>query len=123
MEFAGPEEEEHEPINTHLRAARELADYRIESEGKVIGVVYDLMLDRESWTIRYVVTSSQNRRGSYSLIPFQMIKKISWPQKQIRVSITKEALAKSPQYDPSKPVTQELEDEIYNYFDQVEYEM
>jgi hypothetical protein len=122
MEFAGPEEEIQETSSSsHLRSSRELASYRVMADEMSVGYVEDFLIDSSGWNCRYLVVTPQNRQGGRPLVPFHLIRKISWSLSQINVEASRDAIRRSPRIDPARPISPNLEREALDYYDRLEY--
>ncbi len=124
MEFAGPEEEIQERTSSsHLRSSRELANYRVSAEELPVGYVEDFLINRDRgvWNCRYMIITPQNRQGGRPLIPFSVIRHISWSMSEITVEIPRDSIKHSPRVDPARPIPPDLEQKALNYYDRLEY--
>ncbi|MEX2262312.1 MAG: PRC-barrel domain-containing protein [Bryobacteraceae bacterium] len=115
VEGARPERER--PVDPHLRSARDLMGYYIEAAGGDIGHVDDLLLDDESWAVRFLVIDTSNWWiGKKVLIAPDWAQRISWEDRRVYVSLEKEQIRGAPEFDPSQPVDREYERRLYEYY-------
>lgn len=97
-------------VDTHLRSSREDTGYHIQATDGEIGHVEDFILDDETWTIRYMVVNTRNwLPGRKVLVAPAWINSIDWAESKVSVSMTKEQVKNSPEYDASIPLTPEYE--------------
>jgi sporulation protein YlmC with PRC-barrel domain len=74
----------------HLRSARAVTGYHIQTVDGAIGDVSDFMLDSESWAIRdLVVEAGHWFSGKEILIPTGKVERISYEDSTVFVSLTK----------------------------------
>ena len=103
--------------NPHLRSCNEVVGYHIEASDGEIGHVQGLLVDEDSWAIRYLVVSTSNWwLGHDVLVAPQWIQRVSWAQRTVAVELTREALKQAPRYDPAVPLSRELEIAVYKHY-------
>jgi hypothetical protein len=101
----------------NLRSSREVIGYHIEARDGKIGHVEDLIVDDDTWTIRYLVVDTRNLLpGEKVLVAPTWIKGISWSDSKVSVDLTTGQVKDSPEYTPSAPVNRELEERLYDYY-------
>jgi uncharacterized protein YrrD len=89
------DENQHE---THLRSCREVTGYHIQARDGEIGHVDDFVIDAETWGIRHLLIDTSNWIGGRSvLMSPNSIKRVSWSQRVVEVSVSREAVAHSPE--------------------------
>lgn len=106
--------EENDP---HLRSVREVNGYHIQATDGKTGHVEDFIVSEEGWKIRYLVIDMRNwlPGGKKVLISTDWVLTINWEQRLVYVELTKEAIEKSPEFDPRQPVNREYEIRLYDY--------
>jgi hypothetical protein len=88
----------------------------LTSNGR-LGHVEDLLLDDESWQIRYVEVDTRNWwPGKKVLVAPAWIEAIRLEGREIYVSLTRDAVRGAPEYDPSILVTPEYERRLFEYY-------
>lgn len=86
----------------HLRSTKALIGYHIQATDKVFGHVTDFVLDDKDWTIRQVVLDTGHwLQGKRVMISPGQINWISWDEARVYVDLTKEAVLRSPVFDPA----------------------
>jgi hypothetical protein len=101
-----------------LRTLSEFHDYEIGAADGVIGHVKDLYLDDRAWVVRYLVVETGGWLSSRKvLISPIAVGAADWPKRLLPVSITKEQVRNSPDFDSAKPVTRQHEIEYSGYYD------
>ncbi len=106
----------------HLRSTRAVINYRVHAEDGDIGHVEDFIVDNADWMIRYLIVDTRNwLPGKKVIIPPDLIKQISWQKAEAFVDVTKEAIEKSPEFDPDAPVNREYEIMLYDYHGRPKY--
>lgn len=101
----------------HLRSSEEISGYNISAVNGEIGKVEDMIVDDEAWTIHYWVVKTKTwLPGKKVLISPHWINLISWEDNKVYVDMTIESIKNSPEYDPSKPIYLEYEEELNTYY-------
>ncbi|MBC7706365.1 MAG: PRC-barrel domain-containing protein [Rhodoferax sp.] len=100
----------------HLRSCKAVVGYHIHASDGEIGHVQGLLVDEESWAIRYIVVSTSNWwLGHDVLVAPQWIKHVSWTEQTVAVDLTRDALKQAPSYDPTLPVAREMEIAVFQH--------
>lgn len=101
----------------HLRSCKAVVGYDIEASDGEIGTVHGLLVDEDSWAIRYLVVSTGNWwKGHEVLVAPQWIQRVSWAEQAVTVDLTREALKQAPWYDPAVPLSREMEIAVYKHY-------
>ena len=113
---------QHDHDDPHLRSARAVMRYHIEASDGGIGHVQSLLIDEDSWAIRYLVVDTSNWwLGHQVLIAPQWIRKVSWPDATVSVNLTQQAVKDAPLYDASKHLDREQEIAVYQHYERTGY--
>jgi len=108
----------------NLRSTREVRGYRIHATDGEIGHVDDFVVSDEDWVIRYLVVDVRNwLPGRSVLISPEWVENIGWEEREVWVSVCRQAIKDSPPYDPPAPVSREYETQIYDYYRRTRYWM
>ena len=108
--------------DTHLRSASEVSGYVIRALDGDLGHVEDLLFEDISWATRYlVVDTSSWWFGKHVLIAPEWITDISWPDRSVSVSVTRQALKSAPPYDRAQHVDRQWELAYYQHLLQPGY--
>jgi hypothetical protein len=106
----------------HLRSCKALIRYHIEATDGGIGHVQGLLLDEETWAIRYVIVDTSNWwLGHQVLIAPQWIDDISWPDATVSVNLTQQAVKDAPPYDSAVPLNRDQEMGLYKHHGRTGY--
>lgn len=94
----------------HLRGCKALIGYRIQAVDGDAGSVQDLLVDEETWAIRYLLVDASNWWvGNRILITPEQILKVSWLESAISVNLTRRAVKDATPYDPTVPMNERRE--------------
>jgi len=79
--------------------------------------VQDVLVDDHTWAIRYLIVNTSNWWGEHQvLIAPQWIVSVSWADKRVTVSLTREAIKKAPVYDSAAQLDRQQEQAMYEHY-------
>lgn len=111
-EAAGQDKED-----PHLRGTRAVTGYGLHAADGPIGQVEDYIADLGGWIIRYLVVDvGLWLPGKKVLISPHWIKSVAWETSEIFVDLSREAVRKSPEFDPSQPVSEDYESVLFDHY-------
>ncbi len=114
-----PEELDGDP---HLRSSGEVCGYHVQATDEEIGHVDDVIVDDETWSIRYLVVDTSNwGMGKKVLIAQPWLQGISWADRKVAITLPKDAILESPEWLPGQPVNREYEMRLYDYYGRPAY--
>jgi hypothetical protein len=106
----------------HLRSYKALMGYHIEATDGGMGQLQGLLLDEQSWAIRYlIVDTSSWWLGHRVLIAPQWIQDITWPDAIVAINMTQQAVKDAPPYDPKVPLDRDAEACLYRHHGRAGY--
>ncbi len=106
-----------EPRETHLRSFRALSRYHIHASDGDIGHVHDMLVDDQTWAVRYLVVDTSNWWGGHHvLVAWSWIDSVSWVESTISVDLTKQAVKDSPPYDGAQLVDRPHEQAVHDHY-------
>ncbi|MFC1458556.1 PRC-barrel domain-containing protein [Microvirga arabica] len=89
----------------HLRSADEVAGYYIHARDGDIGHVEDMLVEGSDWTIGYFIVDTKNWwPGKMVLVHPDWIEAVSWEQRLVHLSRSRDEVKMAPEYDPSQPI-------------------
>jgi hypothetical protein len=102
----------------HLRSFKKVKGYFIKASDGEIGHVEDFILDDDTWALRYVVVDTRNwlPGGKKVLLSLHWVNAIHWLDSTFEMDLTTQAIKDGPEFDPRKPVNQEIETQLYDYY-------
>lgn len=109
------------PTDGHLRSAATVSGANIEATDGAIGKVEDLIIDDETWEIRYLVVDAHDWLPNKKvLIAPRWIERVSWDDSTVYVNLSRQAIGSGPEYDP-KALNRDYEGKLYNHYDRPKY--
>src|SRR6202789_3309145 len=108
---------EREKGDHHLRSYNAIQKYSIHASDGDIGHVAGLLVDDETWAIRYLIVDTSNwGLGHQALVAPQWIRDVSWPHSYVTITLSRGELKDAPQYDAMSPVDRAQEIDLFNYY-------
>jgi hypothetical protein len=112
---AETERQQHD--DPHLRSGNAIVKYDIHATDGDIGHVQGLLIDERSWAIRYLIVNTSNWwLGHQVLIAPQWIEGVSWNDRKVSVSLTRDAVRSSPTHTPGIRTEREEEARIHDHY-------
>jgi hypothetical protein len=108
---------EREKGDHHLRSYNAIQKYSIHASDGDIGHVAGLLVDDETWAIRYLIVDTSNwGMGHQALVATQWIRDVSWPHSYVTIALSRGELKDAPQYAGTSPVDRAQEVELFEYY-------
>jgi hypothetical protein len=105
------------PKNPHLRSSSEITRCEIQGVNGAVGHVEDLVVDDETWTVRYLeVDTGSWLSGKKVLLQTMRIERINWAGRSVVVMLDKRAIESAPIYDPLKLITPAYEVQLFKHY-------
>lgn len=106
----------------HLRRCKEVMNYHIHATDGDIGHVQGMLIDDETWIVRYLIVATSNWWfGHQVLIAPQWIHDVSWPDAKVSVNLTRQAVQAAPPYEPALQLDRAREAGIYKHYGRAGY--
>ena len=119
---AAREAAQHQNDDPHLRSGNAVIKYHIEASDGGIGHVQGLLLDEETWAIRYLIVDTSNWwLGHQVLIAPQWIKNVSWPDHTVLVNLSRQAVKDAPPYDSAVALERDEEIGLHKHYERAGY--
>ena len=109
--------ERHRNDDPNLRSCQAVLGYQIHAIDGEIGHVEGLLVDEETWAIRYIVVNTSNWwMGHQVLVAPQWITGLHWADRSVSVQLTRDAVKASPPYESSAALNREREAGLYAHY-------
>ncbi|WP_137389482.1 PRC-barrel domain-containing protein [Rhodoligotrophos defluvii] len=100
-----------------LQRASQLNGYSLRATDGEIGSVDDLLIDDQSWTVRWLVVDTGTwLSGRRVLLPSSHLGRSDRELRHIAVDLSREQVRNSPDVDTHRPVSRQVEASIYGYY-------
>ena len=117
MAYARGEAARHQNDDPHLRSCKAVMGHHIQATDGDIGHVEGLLIDEETWAVRYVIVNTSNWwLGHQVLIAPQWIQDVSWSDATVSVNLTRQAVKDAPPYDSEAPLERKQEMGIHEHY-------
>jgi hypothetical protein len=108
--------------DVHLRSIKEILRYNIHGNDQTIGHLDDLVVDDQSWEVRYlVVDTAKWWVGKKVLVAPSWTSRVSWAERTIHVNLSGQTIKDSPEWDATAAVNREYETRLYDYYGRPAY--
>jgi hypothetical protein len=100
-----------------LRSASHIQGYAIGASDGPIGALHDLLIDDQSWRVRWLVVDTGHvLPGRKVLLPPSILGHVNHFEHQLAVRLTIDQVKNSPDIDTDAPVSRQMEHSIYDYY-------
>jgi len=101
----------------HLRSTKNVKGYHIHANDGEVGHVEDYIVDDKNWNLCFLIVDTHNwLPGRKVLISPRWINRIDWGESKVYVNLSQESIKNSPEFDPSQPIGEDYEKELYNHY-------
>ncbi len=112
----------HHHDDLHLRSGNAVMRYYVHASDGDIGHVQGLLVDEDSWAIRYLIVDTSNWwLGHQVLIAPQWIDQVSWAESTVSVGMARQSIKDSPAYDPDAALDRAQEAGIHTHYGRAGY--
>ncbi len=107
----------HQDDDIHLRSCKAVVGYHIHASDGDIGHVQGMLVDEETWAVRYLIVDTSNWWiGHKVLIAPPWISEVSWTDEKVFVSLTRQAVKDAAPYDATVQLDREQEVMIHEHY-------
>jgi hypothetical protein len=108
---------QHANDDPHLRSCRTITSYHVQATDGDIGHVQGMLVDDETWAIRYIIVNTSNWwLGHQVLIAPQRARNVSWHDATVSVNLTQQAVKDAPPYDSAVALDRAYEMDIHDHY-------
>jgi hypothetical protein len=101
----------------HLRSCNAVILYHIHAADGDIGHVQGMLVDENSWAIRYLIINTSNWwLGHQVLVAPEWITEVSWLERKVMIDLTRRAIKESPHWDPARLPDRPQEALVYQHY-------
>lgn len=100
-----------------LRSFNEVTGYHIAAEDGDVGRVDDLLIDDETWNVRFLIVRTGTWfSNKHALISPEWVESIRWSERAVHVDLSRETIKERLEFDPSIPINSEVEEHLYDAY-------
>jgi hypothetical protein len=112
-----PEYSFRQEYDEHLRSSKVVSRYHVMAVDGEIGQIEDGIVDDQTWTIQYLVSTIRNWwSGKKVLLPTEWILWVNAAESNVYVGFKRDNIATAPAFHPEKPLTHEFEIALHNHY-------
>jgi sporulation protein YlmC with PRC-barrel domain len=105
-----------------LRSCQAVAGYTAHASDGDIGHVHSMLIDEETWAIRYLVIDTSNwLNGHKVLVPPEWISNVNWANSSVSINLTRATVQNSPRYESTEDLNRSHELELYSHYGRPTY--
>jgi len=106
----------------HLHSCNDIIDYHIQALDGEIGHLQGMLVDEETWAVRYFIVNTSNWwLGHQVLVAPAWIKSVDWAESKILVDMTQQQIKDAPTFDPNVPFSRQKELGIHIHYGRTGY--
>lgn len=101
----------------HLRSCQAVVGYHIHGSDGDIGHVQGMLVDEDTWALRYLVVDTSNWWGGHQvLIAPKWIDSISWADSKVNLKLSRQAIQDSPLFESTAELNRQYELDLYRHY-------
>ena len=105
------------PGDSHLRSVEEVRGYHVQASDAAIGHIDDLVVDDQTWQVRYLVVDTRNWGfGKKVLVAPHWASRFSWEERKVHVDLTQQAIRSGPEWNATvATINREYETRLHDH--------
>ncbi len=112
----------HRHDDPHLRSCKAVSGYRIHASDGEIGHVQDLLVDEDTWAIRYMVVNTSNWWvGHKVLVAPQWVSGMHWSDESVNVDLSRAQIQGAPVFEGTEALNRQGEIGLYSHYGRAGY--
>jgi hypothetical protein len=110
------------PADPNLRSCNAVSGYRVGANDGEIGHVTGLLVEEDTWAVRYMVVDTSNWWLNHQvLVAPQWIKDVRWAERLVSVDLSRKALKDSPPYTTGELLSRSAESRLFLHYGRPNY--
>ncbi len=110
------------PADAHLRSASVLEGHQILATDGDLGHVDDLLVEDQTWAVRYFVVSTSNWWGGHKvLISPRWVSEVHWPESTVALDLSRDQIKGAPPYDAEALFERQQEQAMHEHYGRPTY--
>jgi sporulation protein YlmC with PRC-barrel domain len=105
-----------------LRSLEEIRNYRVLANDGEMGHVEDLVMDDETWAIRYIMVDLHDWiPGRKVILAPGWFERFDWRKETLDCTLSRDAVKSSPPFNPLEPIKRGYEQDLHSFYNVVPY--
>jgi hypothetical protein len=106
-----------EAADPHLRSCAAITGYHLHASDGEIGHVSGMLIDEETWAVRYLIVDTSNWwLGHQLLVASSWIEGVSWDDETVSVNLRRQEIKEAPAYDPTERLSRAGETLLHDHY-------
>jgi len=107
---------------SNLRSSSQIMGYTVAATDGEVGEVKDVIIDIDTWKVRYLVLDVGNwLSGRQVIVDTDWVEHFSYDDKTAHVSLAKDQIKEAPAFDPNEPINRSYEVTLYDFYGKPHY--
>ncbi len=103
--------------DSHLRSAHEVRGYRVVAVDGQVGHLDNLLMDPDSWAIRYLVVNTGKVLKKHEvLFAPKLVDRIVWAEATFKVNTSKQLIETAPEYERAHEIDRDHEERLFKHY-------
>jgi len=103
--------------DSHLRSAKEVRGYRVEAIDGQVGHLDNLLMEVETWGIRYLVVNTGGWLKKHEvLFTPKLVDKMMWAEAAVNINASRQLVESAPDYDRSTTINRPYEQALFAHY-------
>ncbi len=108
--------------DAHLLSSNALVGHQILATDGELGHVDNLLVEDQTWAVRYFVVSTSNWWGGHKvLISPQWVSDVNWPESTVALDLSREQIKGAPPYDAEALFDRQHEEAMHEHYGRPTY--
>lgn len=105
-----------------LRSFEEVRGYHVETPDGLIGKIEDMIMDDETWAVRYFTVNTRNWLSDrLVLLAPNWIEAFDWAKAKVVCRLPREAVEAAPVFNSGIPLTRDYEEKLHAHYGMASY--
>ncbi len=101
----------------HLRSARDISGYKVQAVRQPVGTLTDLLIDDESWMVRYLVIDvGRPDTTRQVVVAADTVETVDWRQFAVYLELERESVERAPAFETAPVLPEDLERQLERHF-------
>lgn len=111
------ERKNHENIDPNLRSCEAIVGYSIHAKDGEIGHISELLVDEDTWAIRYFIVNTSNWFGGHKvLLSPEWVSELRWLDNSVFVDTYKQKIKDAPAFESAEKLNRVREEAIFENY-------